>query len=400
MVRWLAIAMAVLVAASTTQAQEIQPPTPSPFEENASSPDELPELPPESSGPSWRLWAGVEALGWAISGQSLPPLVTGSPTGTPREQAGILGAPGTQILYGDQTVNGNLQPGIRTYAGLFLGENKKAAVEGSFFTLYGTGASWLSPEGPIVARPFTDAANGQPNSALVNLPGVVSGLVGIDTGQCFYGLDVNLRRNLRTAANGRFDLVAGYRNMGLTEGLGIYEYLDMPDTGSGTKSYLVSDNFWSKNIYNGGQIGLAGSWWLGRWAFDARALLGLGGTSTTVCINGSTTAYLPTGDTTYGNGLLARQQNIGEYTVQRLSFVPEVALRLSYQLTPHMAINAGYTFLYWTGVARPANQIDSQLNLHPSLGANPQSAIHPTLSTINATDIWIQGVSTGLEFRF
>jgi len=166
MVRWLPIAMAVLVATSTTQAQEIQPPTPSSVEENASSPDELPELPPENSGPSWRLWAGVEALGWAISGQSLPPLVTGSPTGTPRNQAGILGAPGTQILYGDQTVNGNLQPGIRTYAGLFLGEKPPSRVPSSLsMALAPPGCHPRAPSSPGPS-PMPQTASPIPHSSI------------------------------------------------------------------------------------------------------------------------------------------------------------------------------------------------------------------------------------------
>jgi len=44
----------------------------------------------------------------------------------------------------------------------------------------------------------------------------------------------------------------------------------------------VNDSFNTKNVYNGAQIGLGYMMWRGKWMLDARGLVGLGGTCSTV----------------------------------------------------------------------------------------------------------------------
>src|SRR5262245_52245287 len=60
-----------------------------------------------------RVWADAELLLWWQRGASLPPLATTSPPGTPLDQAGVLGAPGTSVLFGGTRVNGDLRIGGR-----------------------------------------------------------------------------------------------------------------------------------------------------------------------------------------------------------------------------------------------------------------------------------------------
>ena len=384
---WLSAGLGLVACAQDASAQPPAVEEPNPVAEEID-----PGLPDETN-PPWRFWVGLEALGWAITGQSMPALVTGSPAGTARDQAGVLGAPGTTTLYGDDTVGGGMQAGLRVYSGLFLNQAKTWAVDGSFYTLYGGDTAYLSPDGPIVSRPFRDPGNGEANAALVSYPGVMEGNVSVETAQLFYGLDVNFRRNLFSSSTSRMDLIAGYRNMGFNEGLGVYEFITRPD---GSIGYYIGDAFNTTNFFNGGQLGLALSHRRGRWMVDGKVLLGLGGTSSRVCIDGSTT-YLYGGGAYYTlpGGLLAQQTNTGEYEKQTLSFVPEVGLRLGYQVTSHITLTAGYTFLYWTGVARPGSQIDSTLSLDPT-----KSLGRPSLPGVQTTDIWIQGVSAGLELQF
>ena len=51
-----------------------------------------------------KAWLGFDYLGWWAKGDKLPPLVSGSPAGTPRATAGVLGQPATTTLFGDRTV--------------------------------------------------------------------------------------------------------------------------------------------------------------------------------------------------------------------------------------------------------------------------------------------------------
>src|SRR5262249_16786462 len=50
-------------------------------------------------GPPGRIWVDVEWLAWWIRGSSIPPLLTSSPAGTDLGQAGVLGAPGTNVAF-------------------------------------------------------------------------------------------------------------------------------------------------------------------------------------------------------------------------------------------------------------------------------------------------------------
>src|SRR5436190_10489023 len=51
----------------------------------------------------WRVRG--EYLLWWTNGNPLPPLVTSSPPGTPQNQAGVLGTPGVQTLFGGNSID-------------------------------------------------------------------------------------------------------------------------------------------------------------------------------------------------------------------------------------------------------------------------------------------------------
>ena len=57
----------------------------------ADLPLKAPPLAPADASP---FWAEMDYLAWSVKGDRLPALVTTSPAGTPRPQAGALGAPG------------------------------------------------------------------------------------------------------------------------------------------------------------------------------------------------------------------------------------------------------------------------------------------------------------------
>src|SRR5262245_48917534 len=71
-----------------------------------------PEATPAPSAHNW-YWIRADYLGWWLTGSRLPLLVTSSPPGTPRSQAGVIGAPGTQVLFGNETVNDDFRSGVR-----------------------------------------------------------------------------------------------------------------------------------------------------------------------------------------------------------------------------------------------------------------------------------------------
>jgi hypothetical protein len=86
-----------------------------------------------------------------------------------------------------------------------------------------------------------------------------------------------------------------------------------------------------------------------------------------VDINGSTRIAVPGAAPTISpGGLLALQSNLGHHDRDRFAVVPQIGVTLGYQLTPHVRLQAGYSFLYWSDVVRPGYQIDQRVNTKPT----------------------------------
>jgi hypothetical protein len=84
--------------------------------------------------------------------------------------------------------------------------------------------------------------------------------------------------------------------------------------------------------------------------------------------------------------------------------VPELGLKLGYQITPNIKFTVGYSFLYWSEVVRPGDQINPFVNsnfLAPR-SSFPGGVPGPQAPTFvgKTTDFWAQGVSLGLEFKY
>ena len=102
--------------------------------------------------------------------------------------------------------------------------------------------------------------------------------------------------------------------------------------------------------------------------------LALGNTQSRVSINGSTVVTEPSqSPVTSPGGLLALPTNIGNYQRDSLTFIPELGATVGYDLTCRLKLTVGYTFLYWSQLMRPGDQIDtnvdqSKINVNTSQG--------------------------------
>ncbi|MFG0261398.1 MAG: BBP7 family outer membrane beta-barrel protein, partial [Novipirellula sp. JB048] len=133
-----------------------------------------------------RLWVRGEYLYWDVDGMETPPLLTTSPEKTPQPEAGVLGEPGTAVLFGGGQLNEGGQSGFRLQGGFWLTPQGSFAIEGEYFELLGSDDSFSAAgEGaPILARPFFDTVNDRESARLISYPGAVHGGVAIssDTG--------------------------------------------------------------------------------------------------------------------------------------------------------------------------------------------------------------------------
>lgn len=79
--------------------------------------------------------------------------------------------------------------------------------------------------------------------------------------------------------------------------------------------------------------------------------------------------------------------------------MPELGITLGYDFTCRLRATFGYTFLYWSKVARPGEQIDTELNPSQFPPGTLVGAPHPQF-VFHTSDFWAQGLNFGLEYRF
>jgi len=136
----------------------------------------------------------------------------------------------------------------------------------------------------------------------------------------------------------------------------------------------------------------------GRWTMDWVSRLGVGTTSASSIINGSTIIDDGRGAVTHQGGLLAQTSNIGTYETNDFAVVPELGVNLGFDLTPRFRVLVGYTMIYWSRVLRAGDQIDREINpnLIPPATSPLVGPLRPEQNFV-WSDFWAQGLSLGLE---
>jgi hypothetical protein len=372
--------------------------------------------------PPPRHFVTLEALGWWVKGDPLPALVTTSPIGTPQTMAGILGLPTTSVLFGNEKVNDGIRPGGRVQGGIWLDPAQTFAVEGHYYGLatektsffesstFGTG----SLDDRILARPFFNVTPGvdQPDARIIAFPDFV---IGPDTFDIDGSIKIKESSRAQSAGGGgryalsafgwpaRFFLLGGYRFFDLDESLSI-----KTSSNPGTDPFPFPvppghieqfDSFATRNIFNGAEVGLGADVGLARWSLAAETRLAMGNMQQTLEIDGLTSAVSGVYVASFPGGLLAQPTNIGNYSRNRFALIPQVDVRLKFQVLPALRLTVGSNFTYVTNVLRPGNQIDTSVNETQIAGLPLVGPARPA-ATLNETDIWLQGVSAGLDFTF
>ncbi|HEY1599957.1 MAG TPA: BBP7 family outer membrane beta-barrel protein [Pirellulales bacterium] len=355
------------------------------------------------------VYARAEYLAWWMTGESLPPLVTTSPSGTAPAQAGVLNQSGTSILYGNDAVNTNARSGGRVAIGWWISPTTR--VEGEWFGLgtINSNFSQSSDGSTILARPFYNLNTSAQDSLLVAAPGLRTGTINVSNTSNFLGAGVHLTKNILYNSNycdrsHRLDFLYGFRYLGLYENMGVNSTSNIIQSGGLIPQGSVigvSDSFKTSNSFYGATLGMSSEARANRWTFSGVGRLGFGGTNERVTINGQTSDTAPGGlskNVTSG-GLLAMPTNIGTYSHSVFSLVPQMELKIGYNLSPAWRVTIGYDVIYWSRVVRPAQQADLYVN--PTQGNNGTLKGTPgPLFKFQETDLWVQGISTGLECRF
>ncbi|MCE9552357.1 MAG: BBP7 family outer membrane beta-barrel protein [Planctomycetes bacterium] len=347
-----------------------------------------------------------EFLHWWINGDDTPPLVTTSPQGTPRNQAGVLGQPGTTVLFGGDELNDDGRSGARIVLGRRLTDC--ANLEGEWFDLgeLNTDFSATSTGNPILARPFFNVVTVAQDAYLVAYPAVREGTISVTSTSRMYGGAINVFETWEHGYDldgAQLSVGLGMRFLRLQENLAMSDSLTSVDPVGpipvGTQ-FSTSDSFDATNNFIGFNLGLRSQWEHQRWSLACAGNLGIGQTGSKVNISGRSSTTTPAGATTnFNGGLLALPTNMGNYERYQLGIVPQIQFKLAYEITHNARILVGYDAMLWTSVVRPGDLIDSSLNLTQASGQPLVGQASPAFSFQDSV-LWVQGVSIGGELRF
>ena len=368
-----------------------------------------------------RLWVDAEYLLWASAPQRLPPLITASPSTAAPADVGVVGRPGTVVLFGGDEAFGPMRSGGRITGGYWFDPTQHRGVSAGWFGLTNaTSTTALTSRGgaPWLARPYVDAVTGQPAAIIVPPPGGVPGdpallaqaLAATQT-TSFSGVDVRYQHALACERFHRRYLTGGWKFLMLDDSLVVR---DVAVVSTGTpgglprEAFASADVFRSLTRFNGAELGIVERWWRERTSLQIVGTVALGASSIGTSIGGGTIATETTGtpgDTTTAvtgvtpGGLLAQPTNMGSFDTSLLSAAGEVGIAADYALWSQCRLSIGYTFLWLTTVGRAADQVDIAVN--PSqLGGGTLQGVPAPVFDLRTSIFWAQGVSVGLEYQF
>jgi len=349
-----------------------------------------------------RYWVRAEYLLWGIKDSHYPPLVTTGAATDPRP--GSLDSPNTSILFGGLDLSNRDRSGGRFFAGWWFGDAGQVGLEAGYFFLANrpVGTFQSSPGNPVLARPFFNANAKLQDSSLDAYPGLASGAVTVDVPSFLQGAESNLTAVLFQGQTLRLEALSGFRYLNLREGLHVTEDVNVNTISPEFPgdNIAVADRFDTNNNFYGGQLGGRAEVRWRRWFLNGFAKVALGDSSQAVDIHGLTAIN---GQPLASAGLLAVASNSGHFTRDSFAVVPEVGGNLGFQFTQRIRGFVGYSFLYWTHVARPGDQVDTVVNVNqvPTSGTfgAAGSPARPAF-LFHGTDFYAHGVNFGLEFRF
>jgi hypothetical protein len=352
-------------------------------------------------------FASIEYLNWWVV-KHLPPLVTSNPN-----TAGILGQQDTQLLFGGTHENEENHTGARATACFFfknapLGCEVRAEFLGERATRFTAGSNDLGEPG--LSRPIVNALTGQETAQIISFPGQFVGHVQASSETFIWSGETNALV-LLDPERAWPCLIVGGRYLDVEESLSINQQstaigsglvgMNGQFLGPGTQ-VTINDHFTTRNQFIGGQLGAQGRLDDGHVFLKLRGTLAVGTMFESATISGGTTFASAAGSTTVPGGLLALPTNIGHFTHEEVSLVPEGEVAIGAHLGENVEIFLGYNILYISDVLRPVEGMDRAVNptqLPTSVQGTGLVGV-PRPGPLRDTDFFAHGLSLGLALQY
>lgn len=340
------------------------------------------------------LYFGMDMMGWATKGVHAPPLLTVSSLA----DQGVIGQGNTSVVAGDEFIQNEMRPGGKLTIGWWFDPNQTGGgVEWYYFELDGRrGRVTASQDNGnfVIARPIIDAGTGD-DASIITASDDQTGSVRISTALQLTSTGILYHDLFWANQFTRIDYLVGYRHAHLADRVRIDESITgVTGNGGIDAGDVVSrmDQFRTVNQFDGADFGLKG-WWSknGNLAITGLAKIAIGANNNNVIIDGITSVTSGRDTTTSNGGVLAQPSNIGRVAQQQFGIVSEIGLGLEWRVACLWKFNLGYTWFYWSEVARAASQIDTTVD--PNCGCRPAFHMH-------TTSFWAQGINGGFTYQF
>jgi len=345
------------------------------------------------------VWVNLDFMALWLKGDKLPPIVTTSDPGTPASTSGILGQPSTHVLFGNGRVNREFRPGGRVQMGLWFNGEQSLGIDGHYYTVATASQNFYSqsnyattdPNAHILAIPTVNGVTGaqaatliaHANTAGTTRSGSVSAIATSDLQSAAGGARMQLWCD--DCGCNRIYGTGGYRFFRLDEGLTLGTD-QLIQNQSGTTSQTTYDRFRTLNQFQGTYIGTLVQVNRGPlWAW-VTPQIALGNMHQVANISSASGPLF--GTPTLGSGILTRASNIGHHWRDHFAYIPEVDVKIGYQITPNVLATLGYNFTFLSSVVRPGTVINPAVG-----GAEPTFAY-------NATSLWMQAATAGFQIRY
>jgi hypothetical protein len=358
------------------------------------------------------IWLSADYLLWWLKEPKVPPLVTsGSPA-----SAGVLGNPGTTVLFGGDHLDMIHYDGIRASMG-YTCPDEILGIEGTGFYFFDNRRNFQAASSaggsPVIARPFINASTGLETVQLVAFPGSFSGDTQVSSLTRFWGSDVNMIGVVYGGCQANFDILGGFRYLDLNDDFRMVKDSTLLGAGQSAlngilvlppASNSVTDRFVARSQFFGGQLGGQAEFRCGCIFLDLIGKVALGNSHEVITISGSTSVTQAGGTTTVPGGLLAVASNSGQFRQDEFAMVAEAQANLGVQICKSIRGFVGYNFVYWTDVVRAGDQIarvigETQVPSSVTFGQPAPGPAAPPLP-FRQSSFWAHGLNFGLAVRY
>ena len=248
-----------------------------------------------------------------------------------------------------------------------------------------------------------------------------SSLTGTASNQ-LYGAEGNVRSVGLRYGGIDFGGLVGFRylyfsdDLALRNDVRISQPVGLPATGAEAGSSLsrdvtfsTSDNTRIKNNFYGGQVGVDADAKFGAFFIYARGTIAAGNNHTiadidsrTLVVNNDPARPQSPPSGLFAGGLLGGPNDNGRRTRDTFAFIPEVQVKVGYQLTNWLRGSVGYNGIFLNNFQRAGSSSTvNTLNTDVTLANSTQNVnvAQPTFR-FNDSNFYIQGVTFGLEARY